>query len=170
MGLLGPFIDTKSGNTHLLVITDRFTKLKRTVPLVRTREFEVANDFAKYWAFVYGAPSSLLADNGPPFNTKFYQEICNQMGINFLFTTTYRPQANGQAERFNRTISSALRSNVSDHSPFWDVYYDTVTIYYNSQRHATAASIPSSIAKPYNFTAGHRASGSAGRKCKPSGS
>lgn len=77
----------------LLVVSDRFAKLTRTIPLGRTREFEVANAFAKLWAFVYGAPSSLLTGNDPPFNSKLYQKVCNQLGINCLFTTTYHPRA-----------------------------------------------------------------------------
>eukprot|EP00171_Calliarthron_tuberculosum_P023081 IDg23081t1 len=122
MDLLGPFPPTKLGNTHLLVITDRFTKLTRTIPLARTRAWEVANAFAKNWVFIYGAPTSILTDNGPPFNSKFYQEVCSCLGIKCLFTTTYHPRANGQAERFNRTILSAIRSYVADHPQLWDVY------------------------------------------------
>lgn len=56
--LLGPFPTTKSGNIHLLLLTYLVTRLRRTIPLRHTREFEVANAFAKHWTFVYGARSS----------------------------------------------------------------------------------------------------------------
>lgn len=44
----------RSGNIHLLVITDRLTNLTRTFVLGRTRELEVANAFAKHWYFSTG--------------------------------------------------------------------------------------------------------------------
>lgn len=55
----------------------------------------------------------------------------------FIFTTIYHARANSQAERFNRTNTSALRSDVSNHPHFKDVYSHAVLFAYNSQVHAT---------------------------------
>lgn len=74
-----------------------------------------------------------MTDYGPPFRSNFYQELCNQLGTNCLFIATYHPRANCQAERFNHTIASELRSYVSDHPHYWCVYSDAVTFVYNSQ-------------------------------------
>lgn len=77
--ILGPLPASRSGDSHLLVITDRFAKLKRTIPLGRTKEFYVANAFSKNLTCVYGPTLSLLTDNGPYFNSKFYQEVYRQL-------------------------------------------------------------------------------------------
>ncbi len=45
-------------------ITDRYSKLVRTIPLAKITAIEVAEAFVHHWVFVYGPPVSLLSDNG----------------------------------------------------------------------------------------------------------
>lgn len=54
--ILGELIRAKRGKRFLLVITDRFTKLVRTVPLAKISARSVAVAFATHWVFVYGPP------------------------------------------------------------------------------------------------------------------
>ena len=122
MDLLGPFLKTRRGNTHILVITDRYSKLTRIVALSKTDAYAVAEAFVSHWVFTYGPPRSVLTDNGPPFSSKFLQAACITLGIRNLFTTTYNPKANGQAERYNRTLAAALRAYVGDNHADWDLY------------------------------------------------
>ena len=111
--LLGELIRTPHGNRWLLVITDRFSKLVRTVPLKRITASEIAKAFVHHWIFPYGPPVSELADSGKQFVSQLFQEICRILGVKNVFTTTCHPQTNGQVERFNRTILSALRHYVT---------------------------------------------------------
>ena len=62
-----------------------------------------------------------------------------------MFTTTYHPRANGQAERFNKTIVTALRHYVADHPKDWDLYSDLLTFGYNSQVHSSTRVSPFSL-------------------------
>ena len=113
--ILGELIRTRRGNKFLLVITDRFSKLIRTVPLKRITAMEIARAFTHHWVFVYGPLLALLSDIGPQFAAKLFIDICRIIGAKNVFTTTCRPQCNGQVERFNRTIINALRHYVADH-------------------------------------------------------
>ena len=142
MDLLGPFLRSPRGNTHLLVITDRYSKLTRTVPMRKTDGFSVAKAFVHDWVFTYGPPRSVLTDNGPPFSGKFLQSACGLIGIRNLFTTTYNPKANGQAERYNRTLGAALRAYVADNLTDWDIYAPAITFAYNTQVHTTTGLRP----------------------------
>ena len=58
------------------------------------------------------------------------------------FTTTYHPQANGQVERYNRTILAALRTYVADHPRDWDLYTDELTYAYNCLPHTSTDVAP----------------------------
>ena len=140
--LLGDLITTKRNNRWLLVITDRFSKLVRTVPLKNVTAITVAEAFTKHWIFVYGPPVSVLSDNGKQFTAKFFQDVCRIIGIKNVFTTTYHPQTNGQVERFNRTILAALRHYVGDHPKDWDLYSDALTYAYNTQAHGSIGVAP----------------------------
>ncbi|CDF33203.1 unnamed protein product [Chondrus crispus] len=89
--LLGELIRTPRGIRWLLVITDRFSRLVRTVPLKRITAAEIAKAFVHHWVFVYGPPVTVLADNGKQFVSRLFQEICRILGIKNVFTTTYHP-------------------------------------------------------------------------------
>ena len=46
----------------------------------------------------------LLTDNGSPYRSAIHAVTCAQLGIRHLRTRPYRPQTNGKAERFIRTM------------------------------------------------------------------
>ena len=127
----------------------------RTVPLKKISAAHIVQAFVHHWVFVYGPPVRLLSDNGTQFTARFLQNICRILGIRNVFTTTYHLQANGQVERFNRTLTSALRKYVGEHPKEWDLFSDAVTFAYYTQVHRTTniapfelvlARAPSSIA------------------------
>ena len=74
--ILGELVRTPRNNRYLLVITDRFSKLVRTVPLKRITAAIVARAFTKHWVLVYGLPSTVLADNGKQFVSRFFVDVC----------------------------------------------------------------------------------------------
>ena len=46
----------------------------------------------------------LLTDNGSPYRSAVHALACKALGIRHLRTRPYRPQTNGKAERFIRTM------------------------------------------------------------------
>ena len=142
MDILGPLLKSKTHNKFLLVIVDRFTKLVRTTPLRKVSSYEVAKAFVNDWCFVYGPPQTVLTDNGSQFASKSLLHMYKILGVKPLFTTTYHPQTNGQTERFNRTILSALRKFVGDHPTTWDQFTDALTFAYNRQAHSSTGFPP----------------------------
>ena len=47
---------------------------------------------------------SVMTDNGPGYRSKLFNRTCHQLGIRHIYTKPYRPQTNGKAERFIRTL------------------------------------------------------------------
>ncbi|CDF40922.1 unnamed protein product [Chondrus crispus] len=142
MDLLGPLLKTAHGNRHVLVMTDRFTKLTRSIPLRTTTASVVANAFLDNWVYVYGAPRYVLTDNGPQFAAKFFDAVCALLGVRHYLTTAYHPQTNGQTERFNRTLVQRLRHYVAEHQRDWDEYIQPLTFAYNTQVHRSTETTP----------------------------
>jgi transposase InsO family protein len=105
MDILGPLLRTKHGNIFLLVIADRYSKVKKTIPLRTVTALSVSRAFCDHLAYVYGPPVSLLTDNGPLFTAKFFQAVCAELGIQQVFTTAHHPHTNWQVERYNRLFS-----------------------------------------------------------------
>jgi transposase InsO family protein len=117
--ILSPLPKMEHGNRFLLVISDRFSKLTRTVPLRTIAAFGVAKAFCDAWVFSYGPPRYLLSNIGTQFNAKFFLSVCRELIIANIFTTAYHPQTNGQVERFNRTIINSLRGYVERQQTDW---------------------------------------------------
>ena len=115
VNILGLLPKTKAGKRFLLVITDRFTKLAQVVVLRTLTAYTVAVAFCDARVFKYGVPRSLLSDNGPQFNAKFFHRKCCVQEITNLHTSAYHPQTNGQVELHNQTIASMLRNDVHKH-------------------------------------------------------
>ena len=132
---LGPLPTTKNGYTHLLVITYRYSKLTRSIPLKRPNARSTARAFCENWAFVYDPPVTMLAENGGHFTARFFQDVCLTMGVRNLYTTTYPPRTNGQTERFNRTIVSSLGHYVNSDQNDWNDYVTLPTYSYDTQTH-----------------------------------
>jgi transposase InsO family protein len=49
----------------------------------------------------------ILTDNGSAYRSAIHAVACRQLGIRHLRTRPYRPQTNGKAERFIRTLLNA---------------------------------------------------------------
>lgn len=71
--IMGPFQKYACCHTNLLVITDRFTKLMKTVPMLskQLKAWNVARSFSNHTVFCYAPPDILLSYNGSPLNSNF---------------------------------------------------------------------------------------------------
>ena len=140
--ILGPLLKSAGGYIFMLVISERFTKLSQVVPLKRIIAYDVAVAFVKHWMFKYGAPATLLSDNGSQFVAHFFRRVCNILQVHNVFTTTYHPQTNGQVERFNRTLAAMLRCYFEDNPGLWCLYAPALCYTYTMSVHSTTGTTP----------------------------
>ena len=118
---IGPLPESTSGNQHILVLIDQFTKWLEIVPL-KTQKAEVtARAVVDHFIARFGCAVQLITDQGTNFESALFKEMCKLLGIHKSRTTSWRPSANGQVERHNLTIKNAIRCYVSKHQRDWDV-------------------------------------------------
>ena len=116
----GPLPITNSGNTHIIVLQDLFTRFTEIVPLPDIKASTVAEVVLNTWILRYGPMGLLLSDNGSEFSNKVLQLVCNILFVKKVFTTPYHPQANGQVERANQTLKKLIASQISIFQNQWD--------------------------------------------------
>ena len=156
--ILGPLPKSSRGFLFMFVISDRFTKLTQVVPLKRITAYDVAA-FVEHWVFKYGAPATLLFDNGSKFLAHVFRRVCNILQVHNIFTTTYHPQTNGQVERFNRTHAAMLRCYVEDNPRLWCLYAPALCYAYNISEQSTTGTTPFELVlskPPPEFTRDYR--------------
>ena len=74
----------------------------------------VADAFFSGWIARFGTPATITTDRGAQFESKLWDDLCNQFGIVRDRTTSYRPQSNGMVESFHRQPKAA---NMAHESP-----------------------------------------------------
>ena len=116
---------------------DKFSRFCLLIPVKSITALDIVKAIDK-WITLFGAPKSILSDNGPQFVSAIYSDYLanhgqNQnvesieqsnendnknnkkskkkykpFGIKTKYTSTYHPQCNGQIERLHRWIKERL--------------------------------------------------------------
>ena len=83
----------------------------------------------------------MLTDNGSAYISAVHASCCRQLGIGHLRTRAYRPQTNGKAERFIRTMLDGWAYGaLYRHSKERTQALDGWIAYYNHRRRHSALS------------------------------
>ena len=81
-------------------------------------------------------------DQGKCFESELFKELAELLDIVKSRTTPYYPQADGNTERFNRTLEGMLRCFVSENLETWDEYLSPLAFACNTAIHATTGMQP----------------------------
>ena len=111
---------TENGNTCVLVVTDYFSKWTEAFALPDHQAITVADTLVTELFLRFGVPRILHSDQGSEFQSELIKEVCRLLEIQQTRTTPYRPQSDGQVERFNRTLIAMLSKFCSDNKRDWD--------------------------------------------------
>ena len=141
----GPFPVTKRGNRYIMVVTDHFSKYAEAIPVPDQTAEECAtrllNDVIAHW----GTPLSVHTDQGGAFESKLFKELCSLMQIRKTRTSARNPRANGQAERFNRTLLQMVRAYLSGEQDEWDMNLGCLAGAYRSTPHEATKFSPNML-------------------------
>lgn len=102
--ICGPF-----QQEYLLVVIDDHSRYPVVEVLRSTSAISVIPLFDKIFS-LFGIPEELKTDNGPPFQSFEFRQFAEQLGYKHHRITPLWPKANGEAERFMRTLGKAIRT------------------------------------------------------------
>ena len=74
----------------------------------------------------FGYSYQIFTDQGRNFESKLFSELCDALEIHKARTTPYRPSANGQVERYIRTLMDAERYYIKDSQDQWDLHLQQI--------------------------------------------
>jgi hypothetical protein len=139
--ILGPLPITSRGNKYALVVTDYFSKWPEVFAIPNQEASTVADILVESIVSRFGVPQELHTDQGRNFESALIAGICKRLGIHKTRTTPYRPQSDGQTERFNRTLTDAL-SKICSKQEEWDLFVPLVCMYYRAINHSSTGVSP----------------------------
>lgn len=148
---LGPFIKSKKGNCYLLVIVDGFTKYTVVKPVRDTKTATTIRVLKEYVSY-FGTPKRLITDKGSSFTSGAFKDFITSYGIKHIVNAVATPRANGQVERFNRTILDALSTSThGKDEKSWDEYVSDIQLGLNTTTHKTTEKTPSELLFGFNI-------------------
>ena len=68
---------------------------------------------------IHGLPVDVVSDRGPQFTSIFWREFCSLVGATVSLSSGFHPQSNGQTERKNQEMETALQCMVSKNPASW---------------------------------------------------
>lgn len=88
-----------------------------------------------------GYPEEIVTDNGPQFISREFKEFLHDRAIRLSHSSVYYPQANGQVERFNRTLKNYVQVCLLERQPLCQAVTEYLGVY-RCTPHATTGVAP----------------------------
>lgn len=89
------------------------------VPLRFIDAHVVAASFENHFVFKDGVLRTGLSDNGSHFASKMFQGMCQSIGIENMFKSTYHNPTHFQKEHYNWNIATMIPCYVADFQRDW---------------------------------------------------
>ena len=100
---------SKSGNQHILTIIDHLTGCPEAFRNPKMKVDTIVCSFINNYMPVHMCPRYILSDNGTEFKNQLMDDILQQYGIDWIFSTPYHPQSNGKLEVFHKYLKPTLK-------------------------------------------------------------
>jgi len=139
--LTDPHPKSDRGNILILTCIDGWTKWAEAFPLRNKLVETVAKVLVEQVFTRFGAPLSILSDQGKEVDGRIMAEVCRLFGIEKLRTTPYKPSTN-QVERFHRTMNSVLAKTVAETQRDWDIRLPYVMAAFRATHYDTTGYSP----------------------------
>ena len=149
---MGPLPVTARRKKYIVVFVDRLTRWPEAFATTNIRSKTIALLIMNEIIPRYGAPRTLLSDQGSNFLSKICTKLYSLMRIKKLQTSAYFPQCNGLVERFNRTLGDMLAMYVKEQYNDWDLYIPWVLFAYRTAVNVSTLYTPFYLLHGYEAT------------------
>jgi hypothetical protein len=143
MDVIIKFPKTGRGNTGIMVVVDRLSKMTHFLPIQNgTGVEEVVRLFVDRIYCLHGLPKSFVSDRNSKFIASFWRSVFDILETKLDMSFTRHSETDGQTERVNRILEEYLRGVVKYNQKNWDLFLGLVEFCYNSAIHTFTKKSP----------------------------
>lgn len=145
MDHLVPFVRSKTGNSYILGVIDGFTKFIFIKAVKNVKSKTTINVLKEIFNMI-GVPKVIISDRGTSFTSSTFKTFIESIGVKHILNAVATPRANGQIERYNRTILESLApSNHGMDEREWDTHIGKIQLSLNNTVNKSTGTSPSEI-------------------------
>ncbi|XP_061993416.1 uncharacterized protein LOC133711286 [Rosa rugosa] len=123
----------------IIVATNFFTKWVEAEPLKEASGATIRQFIFNHIICWFGIPEVLVSDRGETFMGREVEQLVADLGIQFIHSTPYYAQSNGQAEASNKIVITLLKKMLAENPLQWhETLYQILWAYRTSKRSPTA--------------------------------
>lgn len=132
-----------SKGEELIVVIDDHSRFP-IVEQVKSTSFKNVRPILNRILSTFGIPKVIRSDNGPPFNGADFAAFAEEMGFEHRRVTPGWPEANGEAERFMRTLGKVIKTAKADNQP-WPEELNKFLRNYRATPHPATGAAPAEL-------------------------
>lgn len=149
---VGPLPETPDGMKYLIVAVDYLTKWPIALAVKEITAEVTAAFIQDEIVSVYGSPSHLITDRGSNYMAEYLQTYLKNIECNHRFSTSRRPQSNGQVERLNHSlIQTMAKLRRDDEAKPWNLYIQTALMVIRTMVNEATGYTPSMLLYGYEM-------------------
>lgn len=127
----------------IFVVVDRLSKYSYFIPLSHPfTTIQVAQTYLDNVFKLHGWPRSIVSDRDAIFFSQFWKGLFTLHGTEFLLSSAYHPETDGQIEVVNRCLETYLRFMCSDKLKEWQAWLPLAKWWYNTHFHSSTRLTP----------------------------
>ncbi|KAL0229230.1 hypothetical protein GEMRC1_013849 [Eukaryota sp. GEM-RC1] len=141
---IGPLPTDTSGNYHLLVFIDSFTRYTVLCPLKELNAQETAHALVCNVCAIFGIPHLIHSDNGKEFASHVFNGVCQAFDIETEKSIPSLSQRTKLVERRHKDILQSLRKMLIDFNDYdnWSKYIPIEQLLVNTTKSRITGFIP----------------------------
>jgi transposase InsO family protein len=112
---------SERGNLHVIAFVDSLSKFVIATPSADHTALTIVDTFLTSVEATFGLPEELVTDGAPEFRSLLFQQLFRATGLTRTIVSPYRPHANGQVERFFKTLRPVLAALANERPQDWDL-------------------------------------------------
>jgi transposase InsO family protein len=131
------------GGISVLGIVDFYSRMM-LAGIVQSTDGDATMTYLGETFDLLGFPEALKSDHGPPYNSRAFEQFCEERGIEHIFSWPLTPQQNGLAEKAMATIGKAMTMAALEGGDYRKALSEAVRAH-NTAVHRTTNQVPSDV-------------------------
>ncbi|XP_058491346.1 gypsy retrotransposon integrase-like protein 1 [Solea solea] len=142
--IMGPFPETRQGNTYVVVLIDYFSKWPEVFPIQKADGLSIARCVSKC-IYRFGAPKTIVCSQNSDFCDEVTKQLADRWNVVQKVSPVDQPHLNPLHDCTSTTLREAVVQMVTEKQSEWDDFLDPVLFLFRTSTNPMTKFTPYSL-------------------------